>query len=184
MNQASCLSFFPCMPRPSATLLFTPHFLVTVFPCFCLCYSPAIPIGEYLACALLVWFGLSSIKSALAQPSHTHSHAAADGTAVASANAGEGEGEEEGSELAEAREYVEKAEVGALGDEVLQSSGGRDGDRGCVAACNLQGVSTHKASCARLSYHQTELLDKWRGGRVGQSTCFAPLFRSTSIRTV
>lgn len=65
----------------------------------------AIPVGEYLACALLVWFGVSSIRSALALPAHSGE------AAPAAAGQAEGLPEEEAGELAEAREYLDKATV-------------------------------------------------------------------------
>ncbi|CAI7886021.1 unnamed protein product [Closterium sp. NIES-54] len=72
----------------------------------------AIPVGEYLACALLVWFGIRSIQSALKLPAATPMPAAAAAAApAAGSTAGAGEGDEEEGELAEAREFVEKAEA-------------------------------------------------------------------------
>lgn len=58
----------------------------------------ALPVGEYLAVALLVWFGIRSIKSALSLP------AGKNGTLSAEA--------EESGELAEAEQFVKNVEVG------------------------------------------------------------------------
>ncbi|CAI5985554.1 unnamed protein product [Closterium sp. NIES-64] len=74
----------------------------------------SIPVGEYLACALLVWFGIRSIQSALklpASPMHSAPAAAAASAPAAGSAAGAAEGDEEEGELAEAREFVEKAEA-------------------------------------------------------------------------
>ncbi|GJP73170.1 hypothetical protein CLOP_g3906 [Closterium sp. NIES-67] len=74
----------------------------------------SIPVGEYLACALLVWFGIKSIQSALkmpATPIGAAAPAAAAAAAGGTAGAGAAEGDEEEGELAEAREFVEKAEA-------------------------------------------------------------------------
>jgi len=53
----------------------------------------ALPIGEYAAVALLIWFGIRSIKSAWDLPSEIA------GT------------QDEASELAEAEEFLKKTEV-------------------------------------------------------------------------
>lgn len=82
-----------------------------------LCGSAAIPVGEYLACALLVWFGVSSIRSALALPAHTEAAPAAGGQ-------GEGAAEEEAGELAEAREYLDKATVSPKPETLNHRQGG------------------------------------------------------------
>ena len=56
----------------------------------------ALPIGEYAAVALLIWFGLRSIKAAWDLPSEQP------GTSEDSSDSGE---------LAEAQEFLEKSEV-------------------------------------------------------------------------
>ncbi|CAI5482117.1 unnamed protein product [Closterium sp. Yama58-4] len=71
----------------------------------------SIPVGEYLACALLVWFGIRSIQSALKLPAAPMPAAAAAAAPAAGSAAGAAEGDEEEGELAEAREFVEKAEA-------------------------------------------------------------------------
>eukprot|EP00850_Spirogloea_muscicola_P022679 SM000306S11752 [mRNA] locus=s306:121376:122689:- [translate_table: standard] len=74
-----------------------------------------LPIGEYLAVALLLYFGFRSILSAWRMPSRSPAAAPVAGAASSSAVAGDGApgpAGEEFEELAEAQEFVRNLEVG------------------------------------------------------------------------
>eukprot|EP00850_Spirogloea_muscicola_P020700 SM000224S07088 [mRNA] locus=s224:33049:34374:+ [translate_table: standard] len=73
-----------------------------------------LPIGEYLAVALLLYFGFRSILSAWRMPSRAPAAAPVAGPAGSSAAAGDGAlgpAGEESEELAEAQEFVRKLEM-------------------------------------------------------------------------